>query len=344
MNTVFFGTPDFSVPSLRALAETTNVKAVITGPDARRGRGKKLKPPPVKEAALELGLPVLQPYSIRDLEFLELMASYELDLGVVVAYGRILGRRLLRTPRLRFVNVHASLLPKLRGAAPIQRAIMEGHDKSGVCIMRMQLGLDKGPVYIRKETDITAEETSGTLHDKLAEIGAQALKEFIAAAIEDNVPNAQIQEHDEATYAEKITSKDEWIDWQQTRRHIDCQIRGLAPRPGACTHFRGQRLRILEASKAQETAGVPAGTIEAPIGTIVLIKKEPYVQCQDGLLKLDKIQLQGKKACAGRDFANGYRLKEGEALFAPDPGEALEGAALNSPKQGKTFNSTETKS
>ncbi len=311
MKTVFFGTPDFSVPSLRALAETTEVKAVITGPDARRGRGKKLKPTPVKEAALELGLPVLQPYSIRDLEFLEHMASLELDLGVVVAYGRILGRRLLRTPRLRFVNVHASLLPALRGAAPIQRAIMEGHDRSGVCIMRMQLGLDKGPVYIRRETAIESQETAGTLHDKLASLGADALREFIAAAQKDEIPAAQIQEHDLATCAEKITSADEWIDWTRSTKAIDCQVRGLAPRPGACTLFREKRLRILKATVSTEEHS-------APIGSLLMLNKEPFVICADGLLKLEEVQLQGKKRVAGRDFANGYRLTDGELFSSPE--------------------------
>lgn len=304
LTSVFFGTPDFSVACLRAAAAASRVLAVVTGPDMHRGRGQHLHPTPVKAAALELGLPVLQPESLRDPAFIEEMCGLKADVGVVVAFGRILGRRLLRAPRLGCVNVHASLLPLLRGAAPIQRAVMQGLPETGVAIMQMTLGLDEGPVHFMERTPIGLHETGGQLHDRLAVLGAQALAEFLRRAGAGPLPDPVPQDDGGSTYAEKLGPADEWLDWRRTARELDCQIRGLAPRPGACTMFRGERLRVLEAVP-EAGAGAPGA---------VRLDGEPVVACGEGGLRLLRVQAAGRKAVTGREFVNGAHLGASEVF------------------------------
>ena len=304
LTSVFFGTPDFSVGCLRAAAAGSRVLAVVTGPDMPRGRGQHLQPSPVKAAALELGLPVLQPESLREPAFIDQMTALGADLGVVVAFGRILGRRLLRAPRLGCVNVHASLLPLLRGAAPIQRAVMQGHAETGVAIMQMTLGLDEGPVHFMERTPIGLRETGGELHDRLAVLGAEALAEFLRRAAAGPLAPALAQDARGSTYAEKLGPVDEWLDWRRSARELDCQIRGLAPRPGACSRFRGERLRVLEA--------VPVD-VEGEPGTVRL-DAEPVVACGEGGLRLTRVQAAGRKAVTGREFVNGAHLVQGEVF------------------------------
>ena len=317
MKTAFFGTPEFSIPSLLELANRSDVKLVVTSPDVRRGRGKRVKAPPIKQKALELGLRVVQPYSLRDLEFLSLIAELDLDLGVVVAFGRILGRRLLRTPRLGFVNVHASILPKLRGAAPINRAIMEGHEVSGVSLMRMRLGLDKGPVYLVEEFPLRPGETAGSLHDELSALGASALGEFLKMARDGELPEPRKQDHSQASYAEKITAEDSKINWDSNASVIDRQIRGLSPRPAAWTSFRGKRLRVLGSelvpSELVHSELVHKEGSQVP-GSLIVEARHPLVCCRDGYVKLLSVQLQGKSMVSGVDFVNGQRVVPGERL------------------------------
>lgn len=326
MRTIFFGTPDFAVPCLEELARKTEVVLVVTTPDVRRGRGKKVHPSPVKVAAINLGLPVVQPYSVRDLDFIESIVDLKVDLGVIVAYGRLLGRRLLFAPRLRCLNIHASLLPLLRGAAPIQRALIDGHKKTGVSMMRMNLGLDAGAVYFTRETPIRDDDTSGSLFNRLSEIGASALGEFIDMAEGETLAGPFKQDKTKVTYADKIESTDEWINWHDSADHIGRLIRGLTPKPSASTHFRGKRLRILEAEAILPVAGksehpedtdyeasadfvTPDGT-----GEMVIEGKSLEVICGYGLLRLKKVQMEGKKPVMASDFMNGYRVENGELL------------------------------
>jgi len=323
LKTIFYGTPDFAVPCLEKLAQLTDVVLVITTPDRKRGRGKKMLPSPVKKAALELGLEVSQPSSLRDLDFIERILSLKVDLGVVVAFGRILGRRLLYAPRLRCVNVHASLLPLLRGAAPISRAIMDGHKVTGVSMMRMNLGLDAGAVYFTRETPVNADDTAGILHDRLSQIGAGALVEFIEMAENYTLGEPEKQDKSKATYAEKILTPDEWINWHHCALAIEKQIRGLAPKPSASTHFRGKRFKILQAEPVMDKVElVQADGIElspdfvTPDGTgeIVIDGRFIEVICGRGLLRLKTVQMEGKKPGLASDFVNGYRVKNGEYL------------------------------
>jgi methionyl-tRNA formyltransferase len=341
MRTIFFGTPDFAVPCLQELARKTEVVLVVTTPDVPRGRGKKVLPCPVKVAAEALGLPVAQPTSVRDLDFIDSIVDLKADLGVIVAYGRLLGRRILFAPRLRCVNVHASLLPVLRGAAPIQRSIMDGHEKTGVSMMRMNLGLDAGAVYFTRETNIRDDDTSGSLHDRLSLIGANALGEFVDMADSGTLDDPFNQDPDKVTYASKIETHDEWINWHDSAAHIERLIRGLSPKPSASTHFRGKRLRILEAEVVESdedefSEGETGGKIIVPdsfvhpentdyeasadfitpdgTGEIVIEGKSFEVICGYGILRLKVVQMEGKKAVPVEDFMNGYRVENGELL------------------------------
>lgn len=310
MRIVFMGTPDFAVEALNALVTAGHdVAAVITQPDRPKGRGNKLAFPEVKTRALELGLPVYQPASVKDATFLELLQQYAPDVIVVVAYGRILPESVLMLPRYGCINVHGSLLPAYRGAAPIQRAVLDGCAETGVTIMQMDTGMDTGAMLLQGSLPITSEDTTGTMFDKLARLGGELLVTALQGLEAGNIQPTP-QDESQATYAARILKEDEVIDWQQPAETIFCQIRGLAPAPGAYTIWNGQRLKIWKSRVVQRDTGLVPGTI-AEVG-----KDSLLVQTGQGCLELLELQPAGKKAMPARAFCNGGSVKTGSRFGA----------------------------
>ena len=301
---LFAGTPDFAVPSLAALlAAGHEVVGVYTQPDRPAGRGRKLQMSPVKALALEHGLPVQQPVSLkRDPEALERLRAFGADLMVVVAYGLLLPPAVLEAPRLGCVNVHASLLPRWRGAAPIQRAILAGDSETGICIMRMEAGLDTGPVYHRVVTAIEARETGGTLHDRLSELGARALIAALPGIAAGSTP-PEPQDEALATYAHKLTKEEAVIDWTWTAEAIERQIRAFDPWPVAQTSLDGATLRIWEAQ-----AEAASDAAEAP-GTVIQADRSGIrVATGAGVLRITRLQPAAKKPMSAADYLNARHL------------------------------------
>ena len=303
---LFAGTPDFAVPCLAALLDAGHeVIGVYTQPDRPAGRGRKLQMSPVKALALDRGLAVYQPESLkRDPEAVEQLRALGADLMVVVAYGLLLPVAVLEAPRLGCVNVHASLLPRWRGAAPIQRAILAGDAETGVCIMRMEAGLDTGPVYHRVATPIDPRETGGTLHDRLAELGARALVEALPGLAEGSrAPEAQ--DDALATYAHKLSKEEAAIDWSAPAIAIERQVRAFDPWPVAQTTLEGATLRIWSAEA--ESEGDAEGS-EAP-GTVVGADRTGIrVATGSGTLRLTRLQPAGKKPMSAADYLNARHL------------------------------------
>lgn len=301
---LFAGTPDFAVPSLVALAAAdVDLIGVYTQPDRPAGRGRKLQASPVKRLALELDIPVYQPESLkRDAEAVAALRALNADLMVVIAYGLILPRTVLEAPRLGCVNVHASLLPRWRGAAPIQRAVLAGDDRSGVCIMRMEEGLDTGPVYHHVETPISAAETGGSLHDRLAELGAQALIEALPG-IADGSSSPQAQDDSLATYAHKLTKDEAMIDWSSPAEIIERQIRAFDPWPVAQTRIGEDVVRIWSGHAQADTSdSAPAGTVMHTDRTGIT------VATGQGVLHITRLQPPGKKPMSASDYLNARHL------------------------------------
>ncbi len=300
MRVVFMGTPDFSVPVLDALVEAGHeVAAVYSQPPRPAGRGKKDRPNPVQARAEVLGLTVRHPVSLKDAGAQAAFAALGADIAVVVAYGLILPQVVLDAPTRGCLNIHASLLPRWRGAAPIHRAIMVGDTSTGVCIMQMEAGLDTGPVLLRRETSIGAGETTGALHDRLSAMGAEAIVDALAQ-LDDLTPVAQPEEG--VTYATKIDKSEAKLDWTDPAPHIVKQILGLSPFPGSWTMAAGKRLKVLEARVADGT-GAP-GTVL--IGTTIA--------CGDGAVELTRVQPEGKGAMDTKDWLLGARIAPGTVL------------------------------
>ena len=299
MRVVFMGTPDFAVASLNALVDAGHeVAAVITQPDRPKGRGNKMTFPEVKERALELGLPVHQPDSVKDEAFLELLKEYQPEVIVVVAFGRILPQTVLDLPKYGCVNVHGSLLPQYRGAAPIQRAVLDGLKETGVTTMRMDIGMDTGDMLLQAALPITDEDTTGTMFDKLAELGGRLLIDTLAG-LEAGTIVPQKQDDSKATHAARILKEDEVIHWDDSAEKIFCQIRGLSPAPGAYTLWEGQRLKLWKSRiNSRETGKQPGSVVE--IGKDYLL-----VQTGKGCLEILELQPAGKKAMPAKAFANG---------------------------------------
>jgi methionyl-tRNA formyltransferase len=306
----FFGTPEFAVPSLLALlGEGFEVAVVVTPPDRPRGRSRsELVPPAVKVVAAREGLPLLQPERPDTPEFLDALRAYEPNLGVVVAYGHILTASLLALPAFGVVNVHASLLPQLRGAAPIQHAILTGLTETGVSIMQIDEGLDTGPVLLRVPTPITPDETAGELSARLAELGALALVEALAL-IASGAAEPQPQDHARATYAPKITRALAHVRWTEPATAVARLVRAMDPHPGAWTTHRGKELKLF----GPQSADAPASEPRVP-GTVLQIDPALVVATADGALQLLDVQPAGRTRMAAHEWVRGRGVQVGERL------------------------------
>lgn len=312
MRIVFMGTPDFAVPSLKLLLEQQyNVVAVVTQPDRPKGRKKTLTPPPVKEAALSFGLPVLQPERMRSADAVAAIAELSPDLIVTAAYGQILPKALLDIPRLGCINVHGSLLPKYRGGAPIQRSIINGEASTGVTIMYMAEGLDTGDMISVVELPITDEDTSGTMFEKLSLAGAELLGQTLPAIISGEAKSVP-QQDELATYAPNLNREDERIDWTKSARAIFNQVRGLSPMAGAFTSLNGEVFKVWQCSVPVD--GAYGNTASSPGTVIAADSSGIHVQTGAGALVLKVIQPAGKRAMDAADWLKGARLETGTRL------------------------------
>ncbi len=300
------GTPEFAVPALRRLARVRNVCAVLTQPDRPAGRGQALQQSAVKRCALELGIAVYQPVTFKAPEAAALLRSLQLDLLVVAAYGLILPAAVLQIPRRGCINIHASLLPRWRGAAPIQRSLLAGDAITGVTIMRMEAGLDTGPMLASRRTDITAQDSAGSLHDRLAGMGAELMVETLPG-IESATLRETPQPEQGVTYAPKINKSEARIDWSLDAAHIWRQVRAFNPWPVAETRLSGQQLRIWDAqlhdAQGESGAARAAGSVLAASAAGI------DVACGHGVLRILRLQLAGRKPLCAGDFLKGQRLE-----------------------------------
>jgi methionyl-tRNA formyltransferase len=305
----FAGTPEFAVPALDALADSQRICAVFTQPDRPAGRGQPLHSSPVKNRALERGLTVHQPASFKSPEALEILRGLDIDALVVVAYGLILPPAALGVPRFGCINIHASLLPRWRGAAPIQRALLAGDAETGVTIMRMAASLDTGPMLAMRSIDIGARDTAKTLHDRLAALGADLISETLEALCAGGV--AEVAQPSEGiTYAEKIDKAEALIDWQQDAMHISRRVRAFNPWPVAETRFNGAQLRIWDAEMRDPSILQPqAARLDTVPGTVLAATQEGIdVACRRGVLRILRLQLAGRKPLFAQEFIQGQRL------------------------------------
>ena len=307
MNIVFAGTPDFAVPSLIKLneEEEINIKTVITQPDRRRGRGKKVQYTPVKKASLKRNLSVLQPKNINSSETIEKLNDMNLDLIVVVAYGQILSKELLELPEKGCINLHASLLPEYRGSSPIQQAILDGKDKTGVTIMFMEEGLDTGDIISQKEVLMKNSYNAGDLHDKLAETGAKLLAETVLDMKENKI-KATPQDNSKSSYTGQLSKKDGLIDWEKSSQNIYYFVKAMNPWPGSFTYLNGKLLKIFEVEVVDNNSNQKPGEIVSADPNFGLL-----VQTGNGVIKINKLQLAGKKKMSSSDFLRGYALETG---------------------------------
>lgn len=307
---VFMGTPDFAVGALEALIrEGYEITAVVTQPDKPKGRSKELLPSPAKVCAMEHGIPVLQPRRIKAPEAIAELKTYEADVYVVAAFGQILSQEILDIPRLGSLCIHASLLPKYRGASPIQHVIIDGEEKTGVTIMQMDAGIDTGDMLYKKEVPIDSEDDYETLSDKLTVLGGEAIIEALPLLTAGKL-TPQKQNDEESCYAAMIRKEMGRIDFTRSALEIDRLIRGLTPWPSAYTGYKGKQLKIWKAVPLPEE---PAGG-HAP-GELLSVEKDAVtVATGDGALKILELQLEGKKRMTAHDFLLGVKLQPGEVL------------------------------
>jgi methionyl-tRNA formyltransferase len=307
---IFMGTPEFAVPSLQALIDHgETVVAVVSQPDRPKGRGRKLAPTPVKELALAHGIPVLQPTKIRTAEFLDELRAYNADLFVVTAYGRILPGTLLNLPRLGTINVHGSLLPKYRGAAPVQWAILRGESETGITIMQMDEGMDTGDILLPRPLAISPDDTAATLAVKMAHLGGQALVEALKLLKAGKLPR-QKQDDTLATDAPLLTKEMGAIDWNKSAHEISCQIRGLDPWPTAHANLNGEAIRLFKPMVVNAAANESPGTV------IRADKAGLLVATTNGLLQVGELQREGGKRLPAADFLRGHPIAPG-SRFTP---------------------------
>ena len=312
MNIVFAGTPDFAVPSLEILSrnEKINIKAVITQPDRKRGRGKKVKFTPVKSVAKKYGLNIMQPKNINNKDTLNKLNELELDLIVVVAYGQILSEDVLELPKYGCINLHASLLPEYRGSSPIQQAILDGKEKTGVTTMFMDQGLDTGDIIDQKEIVIKRDDNAGNLHDRLSKAGAKLLENTVLNFINNpkNIKKTK-QDDNKSNYTGQLSKDDGLIDWSKNTEYIKNFIRAMNPWPGSFTYLDSKLLKVFEIKETNDKSDKIPGTI---------IEADPndgfLVQTGDYIVKLIEIQLAGKKRMKYDDFLRGYSIKKNTKL------------------------------
>lgn len=299
---VFMGSPDFSVPSLQMLAKHHRIVGVVTQPDRPAGRGRTLSPPPVKQAAGSLGLPVIQPTRLRAPEAMEQLRQWNPDLIVVAAFGQILRPEVLDLPPFGCINVHASLLPRWRGAAPIQAAILHGDEQTGVTIMRMDPGVDTGPIIQQMAISIQPDETAGELSGRLAELGAKLLTDVLPGYLSGEL-EPRPQDGDQATYTAVLKKEDGELDFTQPAAWLARQVRAFQPWPGAFTFWQNQPLKISRASTGQS----PESEAALLPGQHTLYQGQPAICTSQGLLVLERLQPAGKKPMDGKSFLQGAR-------------------------------------
>ncbi|MEJ2528733.1 MAG: methionyl-tRNA formyltransferase [Gammaproteobacteria bacterium] len=302
MDIIFAGTPDFSVPPLTALLGSEHrVVAVYTQPDRPAGRGRKLSASPVKQLALQHSIPLFQPNNFREDADLQQLEQLGADLMVVVAYGLLLPVRVLEAPRLGCINIHASLLPRWRGAAPIQRSILAGDSETGITIMEMEAGLDSGPMLLKKSCPIGPDDTGGILHDRLSSLGAEALLQALPGIAAGSL-RAQLQNESEVVYAAKLNKSEAVMDWTLSAQQLGRQVRAFNPWPVAQTSLADKVLRIWEAEPLQ------AGVAALP-GTVTACSHDGIdVATGDGCLRIKRLQLPGKRAMHAADFLHAHTL------------------------------------
>lgn len=312
MRAVFMGTPAIAVPALEALHGLAEIAFVVCQPDRPAGRGMTLTPPPVKVRALELGLPVQQPTKVRDGALAAAIREARADVALVIAYGRILPRDVLDAPRAGCLNLHASLLPKLRGAAPITWAIVRGERETGVGLMRMEEGLDTGPVYAEVRTPIGPDETAAELSIRIGALAAELVRTALVDAVEGRLP-PRPQDEARATLAPILRKEDGRVDWSKPAQAVHDHVRGMSPWPGASTTLPdGRVLRVLATRRVDGVVPTPAA---AEPGTLVVADKSGvFVACGDGVVSLVEAQLEGKRAMKAADLVNGRVLVRGVQL------------------------------
>ena len=304
MRVVFAGTPEFAVPALTALVDSRHdVVAVLTQPDRPAGRGRRLRSGAIKQLAVELGLSIHQPQSLRSEEIQNTLRSLAADVMVVAAYGLILPPEILEIPRYGCINVHASLLPRWRGAAPIQRAILAGDQYTGITIMQMAAGLDTGDVLLRRECPITSDDTASDLHDRLARLGAEALMDTLVRVEQGDV-TAEPQDESKASYAEKLHKGEAELDWALSAHRLACQVRAFNPWPVAQTHFAGKVLRVWRATEVSDVQ------TDATPGCVIAVSPNGVdVATGKGVLRLLSLQFPGGNRLAVSDFINAYSIE-----------------------------------
>jgi methionyl-tRNA formyltransferase len=326
LNIIYMGTPGFAVPALKRLIESGkhSVSAVVTQPDRKVGRGQKMQQPPVKELALEHNLIVLQPERIRNNAFDQVLRSYNPDIIVVAAYGKILPPEVLNLPRFGCINIHASILPKYRGAAPIQRAIMEGESHTGITIMQMNEGLDTGNIIAFEQVEIYPDDDTASLSNLLAVTGGELLMKVLDQIEADGKIISTPQNDAEATYAPIMSKKDGLLDWALERDQIICRIKGLQPWPGAFSFLHGRAWKILAAEYYDDEHGLldlaQAQGGASEFGTVMtLVKGKGFVvNVADGYLLITAVQPPDKKPMAAADAINGKLVRQGD-IFISDP-------------------------
>lgn len=307
---VYMGTPDFAVEPLEAIIKAGyEVAAVLTQPDKQKGRGKEVKMTPVKECALRHGIPVFQPVRIREPEAVAELEKYQADLFVVAAFGQLLSEEILNMPEYGCINIHASLLPAYRGAAPIQWAVLNGERESGVTIMQMDKGLDTGDMLLKRSVELSPKETGDSLHDKLMHLGAELIVEALSK-LERGELVPEKQKDELSSYAKKLTKAMGQIDWSKDAVSLERWIRGLNSWPSAYTFFRGKTLKIWEALVIAENGGQ-----KAEPGQVISVSRDGFtVACGQGALQILSLQLEGKKRVLAREFLLGYQIEPGMIL------------------------------